>query len=255
MHSLPIKGEKISLLVVSIWDNGSVFDFWHPMDTPSPNVEERLQNMASHPYSFTQSFGCRYILWLERDRDTRTKLAEAAGSAEGKGEQFVGEEKLHGNALPTQTAYRHSYPPPRQAETPLPRPSSEAFSMRASESRTGGHNIDMVASNYPYLHGAESYILNRNRSLATTFTNSSISTNHSPRRSSDCGSRRTASTTLSHAQGSVLRAEHADSADGVDQNDEVEETQSESNIEIGSLQSSSSVNSEELRRFYNGRSP
>ncbi|KAF5319640.1 hypothetical protein D9619_008462 [Psilocybe cf. subviscida] len=205
--------------------------------------------------------GCRYILWFERDRDTRTKLAEAAGSAEGKGEHFVGEEQPHGNVLPAQTGYRHSYPPPRQAETPLPRSSSEAFSMRASESPARGHNIDMVASNYPYLHGAESYILNKNRSSATTFANSSISTNHSPREPSDCGSRCTAGITLSHAQGSegracsgsVLRAEHADSSDGGDQNDEVGETQSESNIEIGSLRSWSTVDSEELRRFYNGR--
>lgn len=40
-------------------------------------------------------------------------------------------------------------------------------------------------------------------------------------------------------------------AEGNKLTSELEETQSVSSIEIGSLQSSSSVNSEELRRFYN----
>ncbi|KAF5318626.1 hypothetical protein D9619_010712 [Psilocybe cf. subviscida] len=208
----------------------------------------------------SEAQGCQYILRFERDWDTRTRLAEAVDSAEGKGEQFVGEDQSHGDTLPTQTGHRYFCPPPRQAEIPLPRSSPEASPMRTSELLARGHNIDMMASNYPYLHGAESYILNRNRGLATTFTNSSIDMNHSPRRSSDCGSRRTASATLSHTQGSegeaglgsVLRAGAPGSADEGNQNDKVEETQSKSNIEIGSLQSSSSVNSEELRRFYNG---
>ncbi|KAF5319629.1 hypothetical protein D9619_008480 [Psilocybe cf. subviscida] len=285
MHSLPIEGEKMPLLLFSICLYGrstilatalfalhciqiaGSFILSHYVSgllnfNPICNGRDvpRIVLSALFPVVMISIGGCRYILRFERDRDTRAKLMEAARSTEGKGEQFVGEGQLQGSVLPTQTGYRHSYPPPRQAETHLPRSSLEAFSMRTSESPAGGHSIDMVASNYPYLHGAESYILNRNRSSATTFTNSSIGTNHSPQGSSDCRSRHTASTPLSHAQGSegragsgsVLRAENADSADGEDQNDEAEETQSESNIELGSLQSSSSLNSEELRRFYNG---
>ncbi|KAF5311100.1 hypothetical protein D9619_008169 [Psilocybe cf. subviscida] len=197
---------------------------------------------------------CRYILQVEKDRDLREELVEAVNTLKGRGEQFVSEKQSisHGDTLPAQDQHQHSPQPPE--ETPSPLSHTEALSIRTSNSHVERHNLGAVVSNFPYLRGAESYKLHRNRrSMATT------STNDSPRSSSDGASRHTVSVQMSHLWGSdaaaglgpVLHVAASEGTDVDDQVDEMEERQSTSNIKIGSLHSSSSLNSEQLRQFYN----
>lgn len=77
--------------------------------------------------------------------------------------------------------------------------------------------------------------------------------NDSLRSSSDCTSRQTSSMRSSHlssAVGSSVRSEFC-TTDTADTEMQSEGTRSSSDIEIGSLQSTSTVGSEELRWFYN----
>ncbi|KAF5310901.1 hypothetical protein D9619_008180 [Psilocybe cf. subviscida] len=194
---------------------------------------------------------CRYLLRVEKDRARLGKLAESINTADGKGNQSVDEEQLHHDSLPRQNQYRHSYPP-RLPTGILPASDREAsgFLTQHFSSELGGCTPDTVFSNFPYLHGARSYIsrLRRNRSsMAITITTDST-TNHSAL--SSLSARRS-----SRGSGPSFHAGCAaepEATDAVEQNDIVsEQNYSASNIEIGSLQSSSSVDSEELRQFDN----
>ncbi|KAF5310897.1 hypothetical protein D9619_008184 [Psilocybe cf. subviscida] len=202
---------------------------------------------------------CRYFLQGEKYRDTREKLVQTVDTAEGRVKQSVVERQRSSSGfdtLHTQSQHRPLYPPCPPAEMPWPASDPEALSIQASEFQTGGYSLDTIVSNFPYLHGARFYYSkNRNRrSMATTVSISTIGTNHSLRASSDRANQRTASVNVSHSRDpeicSVLHAGAADSADGDNQNDETDETESACNIEIGSLHSSASVTSEQLRRFY-----
>ncbi|KAF5310757.1 hypothetical protein D9619_008171 [Psilocybe cf. subviscida] len=193
---------------------------------------------------------CRYILRIEKDRGTCEKVAEDVDIVESKGEQIVGKEQSHISVPPVQDRHRHSYPPPQQAEILPPILDPGALSTRTFVYQTGGHGLDVMASNLPYLDDAQSSRLNRSRRNMTT------TTNDDPSRSSSAGERAVSvRTSLSQGSGagagSVLHAGAADSVDAANLTDDTQEIQSASNIEIGSLHSSSGVNSEELRQFYN----
>ncbi|KAF5310899.1 hypothetical protein D9619_008182 [Psilocybe cf. subviscida] len=209
---------------------------------------------------------CRYYaMGVEKDRARLGKLAESINTSDGKGDQSVNEEQSHPDFIPRQNQYRDSYPPRFPTEI-LPPPDREAseFLTQHFSSEFGGCTLDTVFSNFPYLHGARSYISNlrKNRSSMATTTITDSATDHSLRNSSDCASPRTASVRRSSwgsraGSGPSLRAGCAaepEATYAVEQTDIVSERNySASNIEIGSLQSSSSVNSEELRQFDNAR--
>ncbi|KAF5310894.1 hypothetical protein D9619_008187 [Psilocybe cf. subviscida] len=185
---------------------------------------------------------CQYILRIERDRYIRKTLIEVVDiddlnirMAGDKSKQRVVEDQL--SAIP------HSYP----ADLPLPMSDPESLSIRTSQSQTGGHHLDTVSTNFPYLYGAESYKLKRNRtSMATANT-----TNYSGS-SLDVVSRPPSVGTLRGSSPRLNTGAAVDSAiaNAWNQNNIVDETLSMSDIEIGSLHSSSSVDSEELRQFY-----
>ncbi|KAF5310756.1 hypothetical protein D9619_008170 [Psilocybe cf. subviscida] len=191
---------------------------------------------------------CRYILQVERDS---RKRAEAIRTAENRGVPLGGEKQSHSGALPTQDQLRYSYPPRQPAVIPS-ESDPEAPPSRTSSTEVRRNNIDTTVSNFPYLHGALSYQLTRKRnSMATTITHSA--TNHSARGSSDCNSQWTPNvrTSWSSRAGCSSSIVESMAADAGDRNDVEDETEIASTIEIGSLHSSSSVNSEELRRFDN----
>jgi hypothetical protein len=152
-----------------------------------------------------------------------------------------------------QNRHRHSYPSRPPADVPSRLSNPEALTKQTSEYQAGGHKLDTVVQNFPYLHGAPSYKLNANRrSMGTTVTNDS------PLSSSDYASRHTASIRAPRSRGSGFGSgpNHESGLSAADCTQlgtpkELQETHSASNIEIGSLHSSSSVNSEGLRRFYN----
>jgi hypothetical protein len=129
----------------------------------------------------------------------------------------------------------------------------ETLTIQTSDLQAGGHNHDTVVSNSPCLHGAQFYNLKENRtSMETTITNDSL------RSSSDDANRHTASMQTSHSRSSGfvsgVNSRYVSSAAGSTHPETpkvLEETDSASDIEIGSLHSSSSVDSEELRLFYN----
>lgn len=208
-----------------------------------PSYKPRVQRiLISSTPSISCFQTCRYILRLEKDRETQAKLTDA---------QFVSEEQSQRHSLAMQDRHRHLYQPRPPTTTPsLPPP--KASSTQNVSSELGRHNFDTVISNFPYLHGARAYELKRNRSSLTTSINSAIS--HSPRSPSDDENGRMASVQTLWGSGPPSRsgcAVESEATDAVDPHDVMEQADSASSIEIGSLHSSSSVNSEELRRFYN----
>jgi hypothetical protein len=150
------------------------------------------------------------------------------------------------DTLRTQTRHPHSYPPRPPADMPSFLSDPDEISMQSSESQAGGHTPNTAIPNFPYLHGAQAYILKKSRrSMDTTITNDS------PRSSSDYVSRQTAGVSGVGSRQSLQHDCSAADAAHLEAPKELEETHSASSIEIGSLHVSSSVGSEELRRFYN----
>ncbi|KAF5310896.1 hypothetical protein D9619_008185 [Psilocybe cf. subviscida] len=201
---------------------------------------------------------CRNIIRVEKERDPRANFTKAINTAEGnyKGKRLVDEDQSRGDAPPTQNKRRHSYRPRPAAAIPSPSdPEASESSLQRFSSELRRLDLDTVVSNFPYLHGAQSYIskLKRNRgSMVTAIANSA--TNYSPQSSSNPGSLHIASIWTASDSGPSLCATYAvkpEATDARDQHDMMEQTTSASNIQIGSQHSSSSVNSAELRQFYN----
>lgn len=178
-----------------------------------------------------------------------SKFSERRRTAEGNGEQLVSEEHPPGK-------HRHSYQH-QPAEMPSPMSDRETLSIRTSKSKDEVHDFDaIVDSNFPYLHGAQSYKLKKSRRNTTSTTTidslKSIGTNCPLPSSPNQSKPRVASIRTLKSQSSEVSVLHTSSGSQHNQKDKMNTTPSTTRIEIGSLQSLSSVNSEELRLFYNG---
>ncbi|KAF5322942.1 hypothetical protein D9619_001264 [Psilocybe cf. subviscida] len=182
---------------------------------------------------------CRYILRIEKAKYTRAIVTDDVD--EDKEDKAKGKQRVIAGQFP---ATRHSYSPRQPAVIPsLPCPGAPPTQNFSSESMRHSHGA--VASNFPYLHDAQSYTCDR--------TSAAI-TNNSPRGSSDCSSRQTSSlrTSRSWYYGAESNTTPNSSiADSPDRETQTADTHGASDIEIGSMHSSSSIDSEDLRRFYN----